>query len=303
MKKLLKITAVLAALLVIAVVVLAYSIDRLARHGIEEGATYALGVPTTLDQANIGILAGSFTMDRLNIANPQGFQTPHILHLNHGGVSLSLASLREEVITLPTLTLSGLDMNLERRNGSANYTTILDNLKKLESSDQSSVPAEKSEEGRKFQIDEVLIRNVQVHFDLLPEGGDLTRIDLPIDEIRLTKVGSNSNKGVLITELTGILLKAVISAAIQKGGDLIPSALLGDLTGQLAQLESLGDLGIGLLAGTEGNLQNLSTGFTDLADNLGKGLGDAATDLQDIGGKVDDAISGLGGLLGGNKKK
>ncbi len=282
MKTLIKMVAVLLILLVLATVAVALYIDTIAKTAIERGATYALGVETTLGSADVGLLSGTFSMGDLTVANPAGFESPYFTHLQEGSVEVALGSLRQETVELPTLTLSGLDIHLDKREGKANYNVILDNLGRFESGEDS----EKEAGGKKFVINEILIQRIVVHVQLLPIGGDLTKLDVPIDEVRLRNVGSDTDGSVLMSELTSVIIKAVLTAIVQKGGGLIPGDILGDL-GQ--GLGSLAEMGL------------------DAATGLGDRIKDAGGGLDDITGGIGDAIKnigdGLGGLLGGDKKK
>ena len=69
---------------VVLVVVVFLWIDHLAKMGIEKGSTYALGVDTTVDSVDIGILAGRSELSGLTVSNPKGFQTSHFLSLGNG---------------------------------------------------------------------------------------------------------------------------------------------------------------------------------------------------------------------------
>jgi hypothetical protein len=209
-------------------------------------------------------------MAGLNVANPDGFDTPHFLSLGAGGVAVSLGTLRKETVRLPLLAMADLDVNLERRVGKANYKVIMENLKRLESGDK---PADQSGEGKRFIVDEIDIRNVTVNVDLLPVGGEATRVIVPIEEIKLADVGSDSDKGVLLTELSSVLVKAILTAAVQNGGGVIPADVLGDLQSQLAKLESLGDMGIELLAGAEGQLKEITGQLGEIEKSIGNLLG------------------------------
>ena len=134
MKKLFKIVIVLVVLLVIVVVVVALSmIDRIAKAGVEQGGTYALGVKTTLDDISVAIFAGQCGMEGLKVANPEGFDSDRFLGLNTGQVAVSLGSLMEDTVVVPTLTLTGIDLYLEKKGDKGNYDVILENLKKFES--------------------------------------------------------------------------------------------------------------------------------------------------------------------------
>ncbi|MCH7848184.1 MAG: AsmA family protein [Planctomycetes bacterium] len=282
MKTLIKMVAVLLILLVLATVAVALYIDTIAKTAIERGATYALGVETTLGSADVGLWSGTFSMGDMTIANPAGFESPYFTHLGQGDVEVALKTLRQETVELPTLTLTDLEIYLDKKEGKANYDVILENLKRFESQENAQDDAG----GKKFIIEEVLIKNIMVHVQLLPLGGDLTKLDVPIDEVRLHDVGSGTDGSVLMSELTSVIIKAVLAAIVQKGGGLIPSDILGDL-GQ--GLGSLAEIGLDVATGLGDRIKDAGGGL----DEVTEGLGDAIKSIGD----------GLGGLLGGDKKK
>ena len=282
MKKLIRfVGGLVVVLLVLAVGVVVY-VDSIAKAAIERGATYALGVETTLGSADVKLLSGAFAMADLTVANPQGFESPYFTHLGQGDVKVAIKTLLQETVELPTLTLTNLDMHLEKKQGKANYDVILENLKRFESQENAQDDAE----GKKFIIKEVLIKNIMVHVQLLPLGGSLTKLDVPIDEIRLENVGSQTGRGVVMSELTGAIIKGVLIAIVRKGGGLIPDDILGDL-GQ--GLGSLAEIGVDAV-----------TGLGDLINDAGGGLDEVTEGLGDAIKSIGD---GLGGLLGGQKKK
>ncbi|MHC4947921.1 MAG: hypothetical protein ACYTG1_06630 [Planctomycetota bacterium] len=299
MKFLLRLVGLLVVLVVIAAVAAMFLVDRLARGAVETGATYALGVPTKLGSADVKVLAGEFEMGALNVSNPDGFDSPHFLRLDNGGVAVSLGSLREDVVELPHLTLAGLDMHLQRGGSGANYQVILGNLKRFESGDPAGDAGDK--DGKRFVIRKVEIRDVNVHVDLAPVGGDLTKIDVPIEVIELTDVGSGTGGGVLLTELSGVLVKALLAAIVDKGGGLIPADVLGELTSGLGDLSSLSDMGIGMVSELGGSLDEIAGQATDALGDVTGTVDDAKGKIDDLGNRAGDAINNLGGLLGGDK--
>jgi hypothetical protein len=304
MKMLLKALVLVVIVVAAAVVALFFYVDRLARVGVERGASYALGVPTALASADVGVLSGTFSMRGLNIDNPAGFDSPHFIRLDDAGVSVSLASLRGDTVELPELSLSGLDLNLHRQKGSSNYGVILENLKRFESGEKPE--GESAEGGKKFVIRTIEITDVVAHVNLLPAGGEVTQLDVPIERITLTDVGSGSDKGVLLTELSSVLMKAILAAVVQKGGNLIPMEILGDLESGLAQLGSLGDMGITALTEIGGSMQDVTgvvgTLTGDVEDKV-KGLSEDVTKgvTEEAEKAVEGALKGVGDLLGGKK--
>jgi hypothetical protein len=294
MKKLIKLLVILVALFVIACIGVVIYANTIAKSAIERGATYALGVPTTVSAATIGIVGGEFGLDGLKVANPEGYDQPHFLKLDDADVDLTLRSLLEETVELPNLTLKGLDVNLEKKSDKANYQVILDNLKKFESGDRTP-----PKDGKKFVIRTVEISDVVVHVDMIPLGGDATRIDVPIERIELKDVGSGG-KPLQLAELSNVIIKAVFAALVSKGGGLIPGDVLGGLQGGLDGLSGLGDMGVGAISVGGEALQGALGELGKEAEKALEGAGDIG---KEAGEGVGKALEGLGGVLGGGKDK
>ncbi|HRQ72472.1 MAG TPA: hypothetical protein PLU35_05535 [Phycisphaerales bacterium] len=295
-KMLVRLVAAFVVLLVVVVVggVLAVGMaaNSIARRGVEAGATYALGVDTKLAGANVGIMSGSFDMNGLRVANPQGFKSDAFMSLGSGGVSVSFGTLRREIVELPRLELADLTVNLERADGKANYQAIIDNLKRFESGkDKPSTGEEK-----RFVIRRVDVRNVRANVSMLPVGGTLTTVQVIVPEIVLTDVGSDGS-GVTLGQAANIITKAVLASIAANAGNLLPTDLVNDLTSQLGQLESLQSLGVNFAADFGQGLQNITGSIGDAAKSLEdlKNIGEDATK------QIEDAAKGIGNLLGGKK--
>lgn len=303
MKKVKKIIVALIAVLVIVIVLAVVFIDRIAKAGTEAGATYALGTKTTLNSADIGIVSGRSELQTLQVNNPDGFDTPHFLKLNKAAMAVSLGSLTGDTVEVPEFTLDGIDVNIEKKAGSSNYQVILDNLKKFESKEQK--PAEKPAEeegGKKFVIREILIKNVTAHVKLAP----MPEATVKVPEIRLKNVGTGSDKGVMIAELTNALLKAIMMAIVEQGGGLIPADILGELNTSLAALAPLKDIGASLAVNIDGALKDLGGGAAkvvqqatgEAAKTVQAATQEASKAVEDAAKKAtEDAKNALGGLL------
>lgn len=277
----------IVALVVVAVLVAVAAIDGIARTAIEKGGTYALGAKTGVASVHVGLLSGEFSMNGLTVDNPSGgaFASPHFLTLGKGGVAVTLGTLNKPTVELPSLTLSNLDVNLEKKDGKTNYGAILDHLKQTTGGD--SKPASKpAADEKRFIIHDLDIQNVTVHVDLL--GGpavlsNATKLTVPIERIQLTDVGKTgtgvAGSGVTMSELSGIVVKAVLAAAAQKGGDIIPADVLSDLQGQLAAFGDLDKLKMNVTAAAKEKVEELQK---KAADEGKKALDEAADKLKGL---------------------
>jgi hypothetical protein len=281
--------------LVIAGVLIAFAaIDGIAKRAIERGGSYALGVDTRVSSVNVGVFSGKFSMSDLMVKNPAagGFTSPHFLSLGDGGLEVSLATLRQPTVELPQLHLSEIDVNLEKKAGQTNYGVILETVKQKTGGGDQPKPTPPADEKR-FIIHDLDIQNVAVHVDLVGGPGavaDLTKVTVPIDRIRLHDVGKTGQgvggTGVTMSELSGLIVKAVLAAAAEKGGGIIPADVLGDLQGKLAAFGDLDQLKMDVTATAQKKVEELQ-----------KQAGEEAKK------QLDQATEKLKGLIPGGEKK
>ena len=121
MKKL-AIFVVVAGVLVIGGVIL--TIDTLARSAIEMGVEAGLGVPTKVGSVSLRPLLGSFRMNNLEIANPEGFEADHFLKLGRTETSVSYGALRQGDVVLERLELADMDLTLEWQGRKSNFSRM-----------------------------------------------------------------------------------------------------------------------------------------------------------------------------------
>ena len=306
MKKFLKIAAVLLVVLVIGIVGLAWlafsQINSIAKLAIEQGGTRATGVATKVDSVDISFSSRTFGMKGLTIANPAGYKGTQFFAMGDTKLGFDPAKISEQLIEIPMLSLSDVNISLEKIGDKANYQVIIDNISKL-SNGKGSQPAPTSPSGQpemKFVINELTIKNVKVHAELVGSGGAVgdvlnkaSSVDVVIPEIKLANVGKTGSgvggTGVTGSELTGIILQAVMSAAANAGGGLLPEGMIGDLKGSLGKLGDLSKLA---------DVKSLGEAASKAVDGVKEGVKGAV----DSGKKaIDDAAKGLGGLIPGKK--
>jgi hypothetical protein len=301
MKKLVKLglRLVVVVLIVATAGVLAafYYANHLVKTGVERGGTYALGVDTTLGGAKLAIFSGTCEMTGLQIANPTGFDSPHFFTMEDSSVQVTLASLRQDEVEVPLLRLKGLDVHLQRKGPNSNYKVIIDNLARLENKDDKQ---KQDEAGRKkFIIRRAVIEDVTVTVDLLPIGGSLSRTTLRIPLIELKDVGSDTDHGMLLSDVSGVLVKAVLKAIAEKGRGL-PGDIGPELTNQLARLQDMSKFGVEVVGNVTSQVQQVGQILGDQTQKITEGLQQITGDAPKA---IDNVTRGLGNLLGGDKDK
>src|SRR5947209_10988082 len=147
-----RITLAVVLLIIIALVILYFNLNRIIKHTIEVQSSDSLNLQTQLGSARLAIFGGNFSMNDLQIASPQGFSAPKILQLDKGAVQVSYGQLRSDPIHIKSLTLRKPLVAIEQSNGKFNFQVVQEQLPK---SDPNAQPI-------KVIIDELKIEDATV---------------------------------------------------------------------------------------------------------------------------------------------
>lgn len=259
-------------------------VDSLVKTGVERGGTMALGVETRLDEASIGLFSGRFALQGLTIANPPGFAAPDFFSMRATELELPVSELMKSCITIPSLVLDGISLDLERNAQGTNYDAILENLKRFESesgSPESAPSEEKSSssdsDGKTFLLRSLVIRDVRATVNLVPAGGDLTKLSVAVPEITVEGLGSE----MTLAEISALVVKTVIRATIEAGGNALPEELLADLRGRMESLEG------GARERASQELEKVEKSLQEKAEALGP---EATQALEKVGDRLDGLL-------------
>jgi len=288
-KRLLKVALLLLGLAVAGIAGVFFFLDTIVGKGIEAGCTRALGVKTSVGLVRVGLLTGNFSIGRLRIDNPPGFETDHFFSFSRIHFEVPPDSIKKDTIVIPLLEIDGVEVALETVNGKKNYEVILANLKRFSSSgsaDPGGEPPDADDEGsgKEIVLREAVIRDITARIDLGMVGGEADRSEVEIPEIRLHPNKKTGSAEVSVAELTEIIVTAVLTAVAKKA----PADLAKGLLKGLGGLETL-----------KLEIPGVSTGVNsvgDVVEKLGEGTAGGAKLLSE---GASGAIKGLGGLFGG----
>jgi hypothetical protein len=282
-----KIALAVGGLLGLAVAALWLSIDRLVGSAIEEGATRGLGVETSVGFVRLRLLGGELALTGLDIANPEGFDEPHFLTVSSARIAADLRSLRQPVIEIPRIEISGVEVALERDGQRTNFGAILDHVRS--SGRSKPEPASPGAQPEKRLVVRLLrIEDVKAHVEWSEVATEETGLELVVPEIELKNLGEQGG-GLTTAELSNLIVKSVLGAIARQRGAL-PGALVSGLD---AGLRGAGGVPSMVIRGTGDVLGEAAGG---VAGGAVRRLGeDAAGGLDAIGRGAGKA---LGGLLG-----
>jgi len=302
MKWIKRLVVVVLVLLVVAVGAVFYFKDAAVKRGVITGGDMVLGQGSTeLNNANLGIFGGTLTLSGLKLDNPDEFKQPHFFILDGTDVAVSLGSLLEDTVVVPTVNLDGLhvtaETSLEQGLPKLNLIKIKKTVDQAVGGDAQPEPDQPAADGKKFVIEKVNVTNMKVTGALTMPGGTSVPVDIKVPDFTLTDIGKKDN-GVVMKEVIAIVLEAVLIKAIEGVGNI-------------------GGVGLDMFEGGADALKNIGAGALEGVGGLGgdagkavegllggdKGQADGAGEAGDDGGVGGALKQGLGGMLGGDKDK
>jgi hypothetical protein len=218
MKKLVIRIAVVAALLIVVVLVVAFLyLGSIVKKGIETVGPTITKTEMKLDSATLSALSGSGTLRGFVIGNPEGFKTAQAVKVGSTSVGVRPGSLMGDKVHVthvrvesPEITFETQGLNVKANN----LSKILDNVT---GGGSAQKPADTKPEAkdagaaRKLQVDEFLISGARLNVSSTFAGGKQMTVTLP--EIRLTNLGQGAD-GITAAELTKRVLDEVLKVAI-----------------------------------------------------------------------------------------
>ena len=219
MKKLLiKITVVVALLLVVGVIAAMFFLGSLMKKGVETVGPALTKTTMTLDKASLSVFSGSGSLDGFSLGNPEGFKTPFAMKVGHTSLGVNPASIFGDKIHITHVRVESPEITFESQGLNVmanNLSKILDNVKAATGGDK---PAEQKPEvksegaSRKLQVDDFLISGARLRLSSTLMGGQDVPVILP--DIHLSNLGQGP-EGITAADFTEKVLNEVTIASIK----------------------------------------------------------------------------------------
>jgi hypothetical protein len=236
MKKLIVIVLAVVLVLVIAVVAVAFSLDSGVKAAVEQGGTYALKVPVTLDEADVSVTSGQAALRGLTIANPEGFKTARAVYLGEAAVEIKLGSVTSDVIEVPEIRVIKPELTVEGSVKGSNISKLIKNLDEtmadLPSGGEGEKPAEEKPEGpeQKYKVGRILITDATLKLSAtFMEGKESSAV---LKKVEIVPGDEPMTMAQLMKKVLGQLLKEGAKSPGQAGkmlGGVVVNTGLGSV--------------------------------------------------------------------------
>lgn len=245
MKKIiLRVALGLAALLAVALLVTFLSLNSLVKRGVETIGPQLAKVDIRLGSVSLSPLSGRGRLSDLFVGNPEGYKTESAIRIGDIQVGVQLGSLLADTVVVNEVRIRAPEITFEGGLSGNNLSKIMANLEAATGGNQGATPAATS--SRKFQVQDLVIREGKIHLSVSGMGGKTATVPLP--ELHLTGIGTGG-AGVSAAELTKQVMKELLAA--------VTKAAAGTVTDLSKGVKDLGQEGAG-------QLEKAAKGVTDL---------------------------------------
>jgi hypothetical protein len=286
-----KIILIFVVLIIALVVVAILLIDPIAKNALEKGAPLILGTDVSVQRIHIEPFNGRVEITNLVIANPsESYSSEHAIKLGDIIADVDLGTVTKDKIHIEEMRMKDVNVNYETNVISSNLQDILDNVKKLDSSEKSE-KAEKPEEGaeaKTLQVDVIELDNVGV--SVIAKGA---KAGLPI-HVTIDPMGplGEDEEGITPVGLTMRILGAIVTTAIKAAG--------GSVTDAAA---TVGTAAADAAAGVASSAVDTANTVVNDAANAAAGAANSAANAANtaVNDAANAAAGAIRGLFGGNR--
>ncbi len=311
MKWIKRIVLAVVLLIVIAVGIVFFSIDRIIKSQVQTQATSQLNLKTDLGSAALSLFGGKLGLHELQIASPKGYTAPHMLEVGDTNVAVSYGQLRNQPVHVNSIRIDKPKLVIEQKDGVFNFKKAMEGMPKGEpapAKDEKSQPL-------KLIIDDLTVTNadVVVRPNLPGLSNDIT-VTVPSLTMKNIGSGEGNTNGAAVKDVVMQLISALAANATESGG--LPDQLKNILKTDVNQVVSNfgaeaqkriasvvpGDLGQTLSAAVKNPnalVKDPGKALQGLVDGKKDSSGNATSQPANLQNEATDALKGL---LGGKKK-
>jgi hypothetical protein len=258
--------------IIVAAIVFKFRGEQIITAAAETAGTRALNVKVDIDNIGIKFLSGSGTINGLTIANPAGFNNPHLMQMENGQIKVNTKTLFDDTVIIEKIHLDNLHVTFEQKGMSSNIKVITDNLKKDDPQDDDPQEGE----GKKVVVSDLKIANSKLSIKLLPIPGRSDTVTVSLPEINMKDVGKGEKMS--FEEIVELIFVKISEAIAKAGSDVIPEELLGPLNQSLKEA-------VDVIGGAGEQFFNIGEGIFEGGTDAGESIREGASKtLEDIGG-------------------
>jgi len=217
----------LVVLAIVGVVGAALLTNAAVKKAVERAGTRTLDVPVHIEKAKASLLSGLATLQKMEVANPEGYEGPLLMTLRTVDVAADSGSLLRDTMLIHEMRLDGMEVFVEQNGLQNNLYEVIEPLRR---------PHEPT--GKSLVIDKLTIDNIVVHVAMPSLTGQSQGKELRIAPITMTDLGRHEPMDT--TLLISKVVLAVAAGVAEEGGGILPQETIGEISGVLDKAIDIG---------------------------------------------------------------
>lgn len=209
-KNTLKVLSGIFAAIILTLLLITFSVDRVVKTGIEESGSELLQTEVAVDKVSISIFGGSGTIEGLTIKNPESFSDESALFIQNASIKVDLGSLLSDQVIVNEIIINSPEVLFEQEGMGINLKRLSDNM------DAASGEPSKSSE-TKLVVEHLRISEGKIVVNSSLNRDGLTEVSL--SDITVNDIGRDGNNTVKqsVEEILRPLFQKAIEDALKSG--------------------------------------------------------------------------------------
>ena len=228
MKKIFAGVALLVVLAAAALWLLVCSLDAVIEAAIERYGSEATGVPVAVGAVRISLRGGEGSIEDLVIGSPEGFRAASTFELESIHIALDTETLADDPLVVKEIRIEAPRVTYEWGTRSSNLAVIQKNVNAFAArhagGSARTAPEAPPEEGRKFIIDNLIVRGGSVQASAALVEGAAKQAEL--SDLHVKGIGRKQG-GATPAEVAVQILNALTADAIRGAAGASLDALQG----------------------------------------------------------------------------
>ena len=218
MKKLLIIGGVLLVIIVAVLVIGLSKLGPIIKHAVNTYGPEITRTEVSVSDVGISIFSGQAKLKNFFLGNPKGFKSPQAMKVGSIYVDVNEKSLTSDTIIVETVEVVRPEITYEKKHGSDNFKSILNNVKSTATKSKTSKKKSAKEEERiKLVINNFIVRQGKVNLDMSMVPGSNIAASASLPDIHLKDVGKEKGGATteeVFNEVFAVLYKSITSPAV-----------------------------------------------------------------------------------------
>ncbi len=211
------IVASVIAIIIIAIGIIALSMESIVKGIVNKYGSQVTGTEVNLEGFSLSLRKGIASIDKLTVANPEGYTQKNLFSLANVTVTVDTKSLTTDTIIIDSIIVNEPVINYQMLSATKNNIgQILENIKKNTASaeENSATKDTKKEEKAEKPSKQVIIKRVEVNSGQIDITTLVGTANVKFPQIVLTDIGAEK-KGISIVESISHLFTTILNTATQ----------------------------------------------------------------------------------------